>query len=202
MLSGGVACAGEEDSHQSNCQFALFAVKTRRNQIEQVGRCQNSDQHEDRGSQRQQARHSAGRTSRLFVFLACEKASVNGNKRSGQHAFSEQVLKEIRDAKGGFERVGCVGVAEVMRENALANQSRDAAEENPGPNQKGMPFRRAAARRLLSRGCHERVENGGSISRMQFITRVTRRDVNLDSGGCAVCVAVEFTAAVRGRDAR
>jgi hypothetical protein len=44
-------------------------------------------------------------------------------------------LQDIRDADAGLERVGGVGVAEVVRENAFADEARDTAQQDTGRDQ-------------------------------------------------------------------
>jgi len=44
-------------------------------------------------------------------------------------------LQDIGDADAGFEGVGGVGVAEVMGEDAFADEAGDAAQQDAGPDQ-------------------------------------------------------------------
>jgi hypothetical protein len=46
-------------------------------------------------------------------------------------------LQDVGDAKAGLKGVGGGGVAEVMGEDALADQAGDAAEEDAGGDQPG-----------------------------------------------------------------
>jgi hypothetical protein len=45
-------------------------------------------------------------------------------------------LEEIRDANGGFEGIGGVGIAEIVGEEAVADQAGNTAEKNAGGNEK------------------------------------------------------------------
>ena len=73
-----------------------------------------------------------------------------------------------------------------MRENAIANKSRDPARENSGGYQKCVPPGPFARRLAGVRFGHSRMESGERMDVAQFITRGSSKDVNFDSGGCAV----------------
>ena len=62
---------------------------------------------------------------------------VDGDERSGKRAFAENVLKEVGNPKRRAERVASGGAAEVVGEDALPDQTDDAADENSGADQKG-----------------------------------------------------------------
>ena len=54
--------------------------------------------------------------------------------------FAEQVLQEVRNAERGGEGVGgVVAQAEVVREDALADQPGEPAEEDAGADQQRAP---------------------------------------------------------------
>lgn len=75
----------------------------------------------------------------------CVQASINRDKGCREDAFAEQVLQKVRNAQGGPKGVSYLGGSEVMRENALAHQSDDAAEKNTGGNRD----RRSAKRSMF-----------------------------------------------------
>ena len=60
--------------------------------------------------------------ARLLVLAPRAEAGVDRDERRGEHAFAEQVLQEVGDPERGVERVGRVGGAEVVGEDALADQ--------------------------------------------------------------------------------
>jgi hypothetical protein len=69
-----------------------------------------------------------------------QQLRVDGNERSGERAFAENVLQEVRNTKGRAERVAFCRSSEVVREDALANQADDAADENSGADEeRGAP---------------------------------------------------------------
>jgi hypothetical protein len=65
-----------------------------------------------------------------------EEARVNGDEGSRERSFTEEVLQEVRDLQGGLEGVRRIRVAEVVGEYPLANETGDAAEEYPRPDEK------------------------------------------------------------------
>ena len=88
-------------------------------------------------------------------------------KEARQRAFAEQVLQEVRDAHAGGERVGGVGAqAEVVREDALADQPGDPAEENAGGDQRRRP--RPPARRLGGSSAQSRSSSGATWPSVPF----------------------------------
>ena len=71
-----------------------------------------------------------------------EELRVDGDERRGEDALAEEVLQEVRDLERGLERAGRGGVAEVVREDALADESGDAAQQDA----RGHEHREARAR--------------------------------------------------------
>ena len=65
-----------------------------------------------------------------FLVVFREQARVDGDERRGEHALAEEVLQEVRDLEGGLECAGGGGVAKVVREDALADEARDAAQQD------------------------------------------------------------------------
>jgi len=142
------AGAGKENAHQPNRQFAFFTVKSGGDQVNQIGSGQDSEQHEDRGRQGQQRGDGAGGSPGLFVVIPREQSGVDRNERSGENSFAKHILQKIGNSECGAEGVCCVRVAEVVREDAVADQACDAAEENTGCDQErvalGCGFGRVA----------------------------------------------------------
>ena len=82
---------------------------------------------------------------------------VDRDERSGQRAFAEQILEQVRDLEPGVERVGRVrGEAEVVREHADPDQAEDPADEDPdGDEQRPGPARACRGGGGL---CHGKVD--------------------------------------------
>ena len=68
----------------------------------------------------------AGHAARFLLVPFGQQARIDRNEGSGEHAFAEQILQEIGNAKGRRESIGGVELAEVMREDALPHQPDDA----------------------------------------------------------------------------
>ncbi len=83
--------------------------------------------------------------ARQFLVFLRDQLRVNRDERSGQHTFSEEVLQKVRDLQSGFERTRRRRVAEVVREDAFANETGDAAQEDSRRNEK----RKSRTRSLL-----------------------------------------------------
>ena len=99
-------------------------------------------------------------------------------------------MQDVGDADAGLEGVGGVGVAEVVREDAFADEPGDAAQQDAGRDQ----MRQAGAQ-----ACGERA--GGGRIRRRGLRRVRRigvvravYDVARRSLGC---VALEYSGAPR-----
>ena len=129
--------AGKQHAHDPDRQLALVAVEPGRDRGDQQRRRHDADEHEHRDDQREQRRHRAGHAIRLAPIAAREQRGVHRNERSRQRAFAEQVLQKIRDAERRRERIGgIVAEAEIVREDALADQPGDPTEEDSGGDEK------------------------------------------------------------------
>lgn len=163
-----------------NRQLTLGAVESGRDQIDQVRRQQYAEDDQNRSGEREQSGYGAGGACRFLFILLREQSRVNGNERGGKDAFAEQRLQKIGNAERSFERVGGIGIAEIMRENALANEASEAAQKNAGGDQKRMAFGSAGVRGALgwTRGRYRVFGSRVRIDR--FITEGGRKDVNLE----------------------
>ena len=85
---------------------------------------------------------------RLLVVLLGEQPRVDRDEGRRQHALAEEVLQEVRDAERRREGVGRVGQSEVVREDALAHEPRDATEQDAGRDQRREPTTIPPSRRL------------------------------------------------------
>ena len=123
------ARAGKQDAHDLNRQVALVALEAGRDHVDEIRRHQHADRDQHRhanGHDRADApcEHVGG-----FGVALAEQFAVNRNERRRQHALAEQVLQDVRDAEAGFERVGRGRVAEKMREDAVAHEAGNPAEQ-------------------------------------------------------------------------
>ena len=106
-------------------------------EVDQDRRCQHARQHQRRGEQGENCEDSAGDTACFFLFFAGQKVGINRNERSGQHTFAKKVLQKVRNTQRGAKGIGGIGIAEIVSEDAVANQARDTTEKNPGSHQRG-----------------------------------------------------------------
>ena len=92
------------------------------------------------------AEHGAGDATRLLRPALAQQLRVHGDERRAERPFAEQILQHVGHAQAGAEHVGVKAGAEVGGDDALANESDDAAEEDSGGDQEGG--RAAGALRL------------------------------------------------------
>jgi hypothetical protein len=117
----------EQNAHEENGKFALFAVKAGSDGIDQPGRSEDAEKHDNGSAETKQCRDSAsGFASFLFV-ASSKELGINRDERGGEHAFAKKILQEIGDPEGSFENVRGVGIAEIVGEDAIADQSGYAA---------------------------------------------------------------------------
>jgi hypothetical protein len=146
------AGAGEEDPHNRDRQRALFAAEPWCDQVDEQRRRQHADQHERRHHQDEQRGDGARHTIGLAPVAARQQRGIDRNERCRQRTLAEEVLQHVRNAQRGVEGVGrIVAEAEIMREDPLANQAGDAAEENAGGDENGAAATRAARVRRAER---------------------------------------------------
>ncbi len=124
------ACAGKEDAHQTYGQQALLAGKSRRDRIDQVGRRQNSNQHENRSTEREQRRDSTGRAASFLLLIARKQSRVHGNEGSGENSLAEKIRECVGNSERRLKCVRGIGISEIVREYPVADQPRDPAEKN------------------------------------------------------------------------
>jgi hypothetical protein len=79
------------------------------------------------------------------VALFGAEPRVDGDEGGGEHALAEEVLQEVGNAKGGAKGVGGVGVAEVVSEDAVADEADEAAEQDADGDEMRMRFGGCAA---------------------------------------------------------
>ena len=123
------ACAGKEDADEEDGELALLAVEAGGDGVDEPGGGENTEENEERSADGEESRNGTGGFAGFFFVFAGEQVGVNGNEGGGEDAFAEKVLQEVGDAEGGFEDVGRIGVAEIVSEHAIADESGKAAEE-------------------------------------------------------------------------
>ena len=89
-----------------------------------------------RGTEGKKSGDGAGGFAGFFLVAPGKQLGIDRDERSGEDTFAKEILQEIGDSEGGFEDVGGIGIAKVMRENAIADQASDATEENSGRHKK------------------------------------------------------------------
>ena len=112
-----------------------FFLKSGGDDSHNVRRREYADQHDYGSDESQNAEHCVCRFRRLFFVFLGQQLRVDRNERSGECAFAEDVLKEVRNTKGRAKCVALRRAAEVVRENALADEADDAANQNSGANE-------------------------------------------------------------------
>src|SRR5580704_5767716 len=105
-------------------------METGGNGVDEPGSSEYAEEDEERGAEHEERGDGTGGFACFFFIVAGEQASVDGNEGGGEDAFTKKVLQEIGNAEGGAKGVGSVGIAEVVGEDAIADQSGNAAEEN------------------------------------------------------------------------
>jgi hypothetical protein len=99
-----------------------------------------ADEDEDRDDERQQRGDGAGDAVGLLALAAGQQRGVHRDEGRRERPFAEEVLQNIRDAERRGERVGgIVAQTEVVREDALADEAGQPAEEDSGGNEGGAP---------------------------------------------------------------
>ena len=92
------------------------------------------------------------------LLAARKKIRIDRDEGSRQHTFAEEILQKVGDAEGGLEHVGGVGIAEIVSEDAVADQAGNATQKDTRGHDKSESFRTG---RLRS-------GNGGSFGHEVF----------------------------------
>ena len=135
------ARARKQYAYKQDRKLSLFAPESGRDGLDQPGCCENTEQNEERGAQREKRRHSAGSLASFFLVAAGKKIGIDRYEGSGKLAFAEEVLQKVGDAQGRFEHVGGVGIAKIVGEDTVTDEAGDAAEEDACGNEKGKASR-------------------------------------------------------------
>ena len=140
------AGSGEEDPDEPYRQLAPLAREAGREEVDEEGRREDAERGEEDGEEREERPGGPRRPPRLLHPPLAEEAGVDRDERSRERAFAEEVLEDVRGAQRRPEGVGRHRAAEVVGEDALPNEPREAAQEYAGPDEEGVR-RRGAPRR-------------------------------------------------------
>ena len=157
-------CAGEEDADELDGKQPRLALEAVGDDIDERGREDNAQQYEHRGDEIQQHEDGGSGASGLLVALLGIETRVDGDKRCRKDAFAEEVLEHVGDAEGGLESIGGKRVAEVVGEDALADEADELGEQDAGGDRK----RGGPAVRLLRFGQVGQVGGRGGFGHAWF----------------------------------
>ncbi len=161
--------AGKEDADELDGKQARLALEAVGDDVHQRGGEEHTQQHEHRSDENQDGEDGGGGAGGLLVALFGVQARVDGDERCRKNAFAEEVLQHVGDAEGRLEGVGSHGVAEVVGEDALADESDELGEQDAGGDGQGggaavgllRPGLRYGGRRHLGESA------GGAVSGMR-----------------------------------
>ncbi len=145
--------AREENADDADGQDAYIAVKAGGDQIENPRRREHSDEHENTHAERQQRREDASDAACQFFVVVGEKFRVDRDERRREDPLSEQVLQEVGDLQRGLERVRRLRAAEVVGEDAFADETGDPAQQNARRDEHGKAAGAGPWTRLRRRRC-------------------------------------------------
>ena len=129
--------AGKEDADELDGKQARLALEAVGDDVHQRGGEEHTQQHEHRSDENQDGEDGGGGAGGLLVALFGVQARVDGDERCRKDAFAEEVLQHVGDAEGRLEGVGSHGVAEVVGEDALADESDELGEQDAGGDGQG-----------------------------------------------------------------
>ena len=131
------AGAGKEDPYQAHGQHPFGPLESRRDQIDEERGREDAEQDQDGDRQREQREEHPRRVRGRLVIAARPKRRMHRNERTRERAFAEQILKQVGDAKGGVEGIDRDAVLpEVPRDQPHAEQAREAADQDAGPDRR------------------------------------------------------------------
>src|SRR6185503_4183433 len=103
----------KENPHEADRELALLTLESACDDREELRREKNAQQHQDGDDERERREHSTGDTAGLLFAIVLEEPRVDWDEGRRQSALTEQILKEVGNARGGVESVSCCGSAEV-----------------------------------------------------------------------------------------
>ncbi len=107
-----------------------MAFEARREHGHEHGREHHAEQRDGARDGEQQSEHGARDPAGFLRAALAEQLRVNGNERRAQRALPEQILQHVGQPQPGTEHVGLKTRAEIRRDDALANEAHDAADED------------------------------------------------------------------------
>ena len=134
-----------------------------------------SDEDKNGSAESQKSGDSTGGFASFVLVVTREKTGINRNEGGGEDAFAEEILKEVGDTEGGSENVGGVRVAEVMGEDAIADQAGDAAEENASRDEEGEALGTSRLRSGSNRFSHENSREPTDSEKQRATSRAKAR---------------------------
>ena len=130
--------AGKQNLHQPDGEYPFVAMEPRRNEIDEPWRGKDTHDHQQCGDEKQERKDCLGELRGFFMTLLRIEPGIHGDEGRRKHAFAKEILQKIRDAKRGAKCVCGIGVAEVVRKDAIADQPHQTAKQNTGGYEKGM----------------------------------------------------------------
>src|SRR5262249_43161460 len=128
--------ARKKNANEENGEFAFFAMEAGGDGVDQPRSGEHTQENQERGAKREKSGDGTCGLASFFFVFAGKKIGVNRNKRGGENTFAKKILQEIGDAEGGLEDVGGIGIAEVVGENAVANEACNTGEKDSSGDKK------------------------------------------------------------------
>ena len=151
--------AGKEDAHNPDRQFALVAAEAGRDPVDQV----RSRQHTHKDKNRSAERKQRGQRPRRCVTLCssssrASRAAYTGIKEAERTPSPNRFCSTLGIRKAALKASAASGIPEIVRkERTVAYKSGDAAQENPGGDEKRRSLRCESAGNRCVGGTHEQV---------------------------------------------
>ena len=122
--------------------------KPGREAVDQPRRREDADQHEQTHRERQRRADRARHAARRGRVALGEQSRVHRDEGRREHALAEEVLQQVGNPERGLQRVGDVGVAEVVGEARARAPGRRCGSRGcrARPAPRSDPSRRATAR--------------------------------------------------------
>ena len=98
-------------------------MKARRNEIDEPGRGEDAHDRQHRGDEKQERKDGLGQSRGFFTTLLGMEPRIDRDEGRRKHALAEKILQKIGNAKRGAKCVRGIGVAEVVRKDAIAHEA-------------------------------------------------------------------------------
>ena len=113
-------------------------MKARRNEIDEPGRGEDARDRQQCSDEKQEREDGFGQPRSFFTALLGMEPRIDRDEGRRKHALAEKILQKIGNAKRGAKCVCGIGVAEVVREDAIAHEADQAAEQDADGDEKRM----------------------------------------------------------------